>query len=68
MVGRRCFSTWEITKQLLEDRSNRIQEQIWKHVLEEGNGTILPLAEFTTERFERNLLEYPKTLVKISSL
>ncbi len=68
IVGRRCFSTWEITKQLLEDKANGIQDQVWKHVLEEGKGTILPLAEFTPERFERNLTEHPKTLVKISSL
>jgi threonine 3-dehydrogenase len=68
VVGRRVFSTWEITKQLLEDKSNGIQDKVWKHVLEEGNGTILPLAEFTQERFEKNLTEYPKTLVQISKL
>jgi threonine 3-dehydrogenase len=68
IVGRRVFATWEITKQLLEDRSNGIQEMVWKHVLEEGKGTILPLGEFTQERFEKNLLEHPKTLVQISRL
>lgn len=68
VVGRRVFSTWEITKQLLEDKSNGIQDKVWKHVLEEGKGTILPLAEFTQERFEKNLTEYPKTLVQISKL
>jgi threonine 3-dehydrogenase len=68
IVGRRCFSTWEITKQLLEDKTNGIQDQVWKHVLEEGKGTILPLTEFTPELFERNLSEHPKTLVKITSL
>ncbi|MGZ3705269.1 MAG: zinc-binding dehydrogenase [Bdellovibrionota bacterium] len=68
IVGRRCFATWEITKQLLEDKTNGIQAQVWKHVLEEGKGTILPLTEFTAERFEKNLSEHPKTLVRISSL
>jgi threonine 3-dehydrogenase len=68
VVGRRVFSTWEITKQLLEDKSNGIQDKVWKHVLEEGKGTILPLAEFTKDRFEKNLTEYPKTLVQISKL
>ena len=38
MVGRRVFATWEITNQLLEDRANGIQDQVWKHVLEEGKG------------------------------
>jgi threonine 3-dehydrogenase len=64
IVGRRVFSTWEITKQLLEE-NNGIQDQIWKHVLDEGQGTILPLNEFTKDRFEKNLLEHPKTLVQI---
>ena len=68
IVGRRCFSTWEITKQLLEDQNNGIQDLVWKHVLEEGKGTILPLTEFTPDRFEKNLSEFPKTLVKIGSL
>lgn len=67
IVGRRVFSTWEITKQLLEDRTNGIQDQVWKHVLEEGNDTILPLSDFTPARFEKNLLEHPKTLVRISA-
>lgn len=68
VVGRRVFSTWEITKQLLEDKANGIQDQVWKHVLEEGKGTILPLDEFTPERFEANLLNHPKTLVQVSRL
>lgn len=68
VVGRRVFSTWEITKQLLEDKANGIQENVWKHVLEQGKDTILPLAEFTKDRFEKNLLEHPKTLVQISKV
>jgi threonine 3-dehydrogenase len=67
VVGRRVFSTWEITKQLLEE-NNGIQSQIWKHVLEEGKGTILPLNEFTKEKFEKNLLDYPKTLMQMSKI
>lgn len=68
IVGRRVFSTWEITRQVLEDRTNGIQDQVWKHVLEEGRGTILPLEEFTHDRFEKNLLEHPKTLVQIGKV
>jgi threonine 3-dehydrogenase len=68
IVGRRVFSTWEITKQLLEDKSNGIQEQVWKHVLEEGRGTILPFGEFSPARFEQSMNEHPKTLLQISRL
>ncbi len=68
IVGRRVFSTWEITRQLLEDKTNGIQDQIWKHVLDEGKGTILPLKDFTPERFEKNLSQHLKTLVQVSKL
>jgi len=68
IVGRRVFSTWDITKQLLENSSNGIQDKIWKVILEEGKGTILPLQEFTPARFEENLSKYPKTLVSMGKL
>jgi threonine 3-dehydrogenase len=68
IVGRRVFATWEITRQLLEDKANGIQDQVWKQILEEGQGTILPLTEFTPERFEANLLHHPTTLVQVSRL
>lgn len=68
VVGRRIFSTWEITRQLLEDKANGIQDKVWKEILEEGKGTILPLDEFTKDRFEKNLLEHPKTLVQIGKI
>jgi threonine 3-dehydrogenase len=52
IVGRRVFSTWEITKQLLENSANGIQDKIWNVLLEQGKGTILPIDEFTPARFE----------------
>ena len=66
IVGRRIFSTWEMSKQLLEDRQNGIQDKIWDIILNKGQGTILPLTEFTPERFETNLSAHPKTLVSIT--
>jgi threonine 3-dehydrogenase len=68
VVGRRVFSTWELTQQLLEERSNGIQDQVWKIILNSGQGTILPLTEFTQQRFEKNMQDFPKTLVSIGKL
>jgi threonine 3-dehydrogenase len=68
IVGRRCFSTWEITQQILENKANGIQDLVWEHVLEKGQGTIMQLAEFDKDRFEKNLTEYPKTLVQVSRI
>lgn len=68
VVGRRVFSTWEITKKLLEDRTNGIQEMVWKVILESGKGTILPLQEFTKEKMEAALLRHPKLLIEINKI
>ncbi|MCO5142003.1 MAG: zinc-binding dehydrogenase [Oligoflexia bacterium] len=68
VVGRRLFSTWEITKKLLEDHSNGIQEMVWKTVLESGKGTIIPFQEFTKEKIETALLEHPKLLLEINKI
>jgi threonine 3-dehydrogenase len=68
IVGRRVFSTWEITKQLLEKQENGIQEMVWKEVLERGEDTITPLSDFTPEVFERRMLAHPKTLVRVGRL
>lgn len=68
VVGRRVFSTWEITRQLLEDKGNGIQDKIWEELLNRGQGTIMPLKEFNPDRFEKNLTEHPKTLLSIAKL
>ena len=68
VVGRRVFSTWEITRQLLEDKSNGIQDKVWKEIMSEGKGSILPLSEFNKDAFEKAMNEHPKNLVQISKL
>ena len=64
IIGRQIFKTWEITKQLLEDRSNGIQENLWNGLLNGGSGTLLPFADATTQTFEEHLLAHPKTVLK----
>lgn len=67
VVGRRIPETWETSRRLLEDKSNGIQERIWNVLLEQGKGTILPLADFAPQRFEENFNRYSKTLIRIGS-
>ena len=64
VIGRRIWETWEITRGLLEDSSNHIQEKIFDVILKQGNGTILPIADYTKEVFEKKMLEHPKILLK----
>ncbi|MDO8620018.1 MAG: zinc-binding dehydrogenase, partial [bacterium] len=65
VIGRRLPETWEMTQKLFEDRTNKIQENIWNVILDQGKGTILPLAEYTKEKFEEMMAKHPKLLIEI---
>ena len=65
VIGRRLPETWETTQKLFADRKNKIQENIWDIILERGKDTILPLREYTKERFEKMMAKHPKLLIEI---
>ncbi len=65
VIGRRLPETWEMTQKLFADRKNKIQENIWNVILDQGQGTILPLAEYTKEKFEDMMAKHPKILIEI---
>ncbi len=64
VIGRQLPQTWEMTRALLENPSNKIQEKIYKIILNEGRNTILPIAEYTKEKFEKMMTEHPKILIQ----
>lgn len=66
VIGRRIFSTWERGRALLEDRTNGIQEKIWRVILEEGKGSILDLNDFHVNDWEDRMQRYAKILLKIN--
>ena len=65
VIGRRLPETWEMTQKLFADRTNKIQENIWNVILDQGKGTILPLSEYTKEKFEEVMAKHPKILIEI---
>lgn len=65
VIGRHVFGTWEITRSLLEKTSNGIQELLWNVVLQQGRDTVLPLSEYSNERFEAMLNQHPKILLQM---
>lgn len=65
VIGRRLPETWEMTQKLFADRKNKIQENIWNVILDKGQDTILPLKEYTKERFEAMMAKHPKLLIEI---
>ncbi|MBI4272559.1 alcohol dehydrogenase catalytic domain-containing protein [Candidatus Uhrbacteria bacterium] len=64
VIGRRVFETWETTRSLLEDTRNGIQEKMFNVILQRGEGTILPIKDYTVERFEQMMLHHPKILIQ----
>ena len=63
VIGRQVWETWETTKKLLEDRSNKIQEKMFKVILQEGRGTIIHIDDYEKETFAKNF-EEPKLLIE----
>ncbi len=66
IIGREIFRTWQIAQRMLSDKTNGIQEKIWRVILKEGKGTILDFASFTPESFEKSMNENPKILFKVN--
>ena len=66
IVGRQIFGTWEITKRLLEDRSNGIQDAVFKTILNGGIGTQVDIREWDKAAFEAVIKQYPKALIKFA--
>jgi threonine 3-dehydrogenase len=66
IVGRRIFETWDITKALLEDRSNGIQDAVWEHILNRGEGTLVDIREWEKSAFEQVISRHPKAVIRFA--
>ncbi len=66
VVGRRIFQTWEITKSLLEQTDNGIQQAIWDVILARGEGSIVDIDAFEADAFEAVMGRFPKPLLRFA--
>jgi threonine 3-dehydrogenase len=64
VIGRRIFATWYITRNLLEDRSNGIQDRIRNVILGGGEEAIVHIDDFTPAGFEQVLANWTKPLIR----
>ena len=64
VIGRRIFETWHITRNLLEDRTNGIQDKISDVILGGGDDAVVHIEDFTPESFEKTLAAWPKPLIQ----
>ncbi len=65
VIGRQIFKTWQTSQRILSDRKNGVQDKIWKIILREGQGTIIPFSEYSPEKFEYKMKQHPKILIKM---
>jgi threonine 3-dehydrogenase len=66
VVGRQIFGTWEITRNLLESKSNGIQEAIWDVILNRGEGTMVDIRDWERESFEDAIRNHPKVVIRFA--
>ncbi len=66
VIGRGIFKTWQIAQRVLQDKSNGVQDAIWKKIFKEGKGTILDFKSFTPESFEKSMNENPKIIFRVN--
>ena len=64
VIGRRIFETWYITRNLLEDRTNGIQDRIRQVILGGSNESVVHIDDFTPAGFEETLAAWPKPLTR----
>jgi threonine 3-dehydrogenase len=62
VVGRKLFSTWEMTRALLE-ADNGIQDAIYDVILNRGKGAMVHIRDWQTESFEQVIRSHPKPII-----
>ncbi len=66
VVGRQIFSTWEMTRNLLENQTNGIQQAIWDVILNGGEDTVVGITEWEQQRFEERIRRHPKVVIRFA--
>lgn len=66
VVGRQIFGTWELTRGLLENRANGIQDAIFDVILSGGEGTIADIEDWEAGAFEQMIRSHPKALIRFA--
>jgi threonine 3-dehydrogenase len=64
VIGRRIFQTWDLTRNLLESKENKIQEKIFNIILNKGADTIVHIDDYDPAEFEKKILAHPKVLIR----
>lgn len=66
VVGRQIFGTWEITRRLLEERANGVQDAVWETILNKGEGTLVDIGDWEPAAFEAMMSAHPKVVIRFA--
>lgn len=66
IIGREIFRTWQIGQRVLSDKTNGVQDKIWKIIMNEGKETVIPISSFTPELIEARMKQWPKLIFDFS--
>lgn len=66
IVGRQIFKTWELTRNLLENRGNGIQDAIYDIILNGGQDTLVDFDTWQRDDFERRIKAHPKVVLRFA--
>lgn len=64
VIGRQLWQTWETTRALMENTENGVQEKLFNVILDRGHETILPISDYSKEKFEEMMAKHPKFLIQ----
>ncbi|HMV67558.1 MAG TPA: zinc-binding dehydrogenase [Myxococcota bacterium] len=66
VVGRRIFETWQVTRALLEQRENGIQDAVFDTILEGCADTMVDIRDFERSSFEDRIRRHPKVILRFA--
>ena len=66
VVGRRIFETWKVTKALLEQRDNGIQQAVFDVILGGAQDTLIDIRDFEKASFEEKIRRNPKVILRFA--
>lgn len=62
VIGRQIFKTWQTAQRMLSDKSNGIQDAIWNIMLNQGNGPLVSIHDYSIGVVEEKMKHYPKLI------
>lgn len=67
VIGRQIFKTWQVAQRVLSDKTNGVQDAMWKIIMHSGNGTVIKFSEYSQELMEERMKKFPKLIFDVQN-